>query len=121
MGKKIYVGNIAFTATEADLRALFEKFGQVESVKLIIDSGTGRSKGFGFIDMAAEEDAQKAISALNGSAFQERTLTVSEARPQQPRERRGFGNRGGFGSGGDRGGAGHGGFDRNRGPGRGRR
>jgi RNA recognition motif-containing protein len=120
MGKKIYVGNIAFAATEADLRELFEKFGQVESVKLITDAGTGRSKGFGFIDMAAEDDAQKAISALNSTAFMERTLTVSEARPQQPKERRGFGNRG-FGSGGDRGGAGHGGYDRNRGPGRGRR
>lgn len=122
MGKKIYAGNLSFKATEDDIRALFAKFGEVESVKLIVDTATGRSKGFSFIEMTSDEDAQKAIDALNSSSFMERTITVSEARPEKPRENRGFGNRD-RGFGGDRGGSrGPGGFDRGgRGPGRGRR
>jgi len=118
MAKKIYVGNLSFKATEDDLRELFAKFGNIESVKLITDNATGRSKGFGFITMTSDEEADKAIAALSSSAFMERTLTVSEARPEKPRERRGFGgDRGGFGR--------QGGFnrdrDRGRGPDRGRR
>ena len=107
MGKKLYVGSIPFTATEEDLTNLFTTIGEVESVKIITDPGTGRSKGFGFIEMATEEDAKRAIDDLNGKSFMERSIVVNEARPQQPREKRG-----GFGGGGGRGGfgGGRGGF-----------
>jgi RNA recognition motif-containing protein len=116
--KKLYVGNIPFQAQEEDIRELFSKIGEVESIKMITDAQTGKPKGFGFVEMTTEEDAKKAIETLNGTSFMDRNLTVSEARPQQPRERRGFGGggRGGFGGGG-RGGFGGGG----RGQGRGRR
>jgi len=98
--KKLYVGNISFQASEDDIRELFSKSGEVESVKLISDQATGRAKGFGFVEMATEEDAKKAIDSLNGTSFMERTITVAEAKPQQPREKRGFGGgRGGFGGG----------------------
>lgn len=85
MSKKIYVGNLTYTAREDDVRELFEKFGEIESVKLIMDNMTGRPKGFGFVEMTSDEEADKAIAALNGSAFMERTLNVSEARPQTGR------------------------------------
>ncbi len=98
MGKKIYVGNISFKAKEEDVRELFSKFGEVESVNMITDAQTGRMRGFGFVEMASEDDAKKAISSLNGSQFMERTLSVAEAKPQESRERRGFEKRrGGFG------------------------
>jgi len=102
MGTKIYVGNISFNASEDDLKDLFSQYGDVESARIITDAQTGRNRGFGFVEMSSKEDAQKAITALNGSAFMERTLTVSEARPQQPREGRGggFGRRSGGGGGG---------------------
>jgi len=100
MGKKLYVGSIPFNATEESLRDLFKSIGEVESVKIITDADTGRSKGFGFVEMATAEDAKKAIEQLNGTKFMERDLIVNEARPQQPREGRGFGGgRGGFGQG----------------------
>ncbi len=108
MEKKLYVGNLSFKATEDDVRELFSRSGEVESVKIITDMNTGSSKGFGFVEMATPEDAGKAIEALNGSSFMERTLVVSEARPQQPRERRGFGGGRGEGHGGNRGGSGKG-------------
>lgn len=112
MEKKIYVGNISFKATEDDIRELFSTVGEVESVKIVTDVQTGRPKGFGFIEMSSEEDAKKAIAALNGKTFMDRTLSVAEAKPQQPRERHGFEKkRGGFG----------GGFGEGRGTGRGRR
>jgi len=98
MGKKLYVGSIPFTATEESLRELFTSIGEVESVKIITDADTGRSKGFGFVEMSSSEDAKKAIEQLNGTKFMERALVVNEARPQQPREGRG-GGRGGFGQG----------------------
>jgi len=98
MGKKLYVGSIPFTATEESLRELFTSIGEVESVKIITDADTGRSKGFGFVEMLSSEDAKKAIEQLNGTKFMERALVVNEARPQQPREGRG-GGRGGFGQG----------------------
>jgi RNA recognition motif-containing protein len=100
MEKKIYVGNISFKATEDDIRELFSQVGEVESVKIITDAHTGQPKGFGFIEMSSKEDASKAISALNGKTFMERTLSVAEARPQQSRDRRSFTDRksGGFGS-----------------------
>lgn len=100
MGKKLYVGSIPFSATEESLRELFSGIGEIASVKIITDADTGRSKGFGFVEMSSAEDAKKAIEQLNGTKFMERSLTVNEARPQQPREGRGFGGgRGGFGQG----------------------
>jgi RNA recognition motif-containing protein len=103
MGKKLYVGNISFKATEEDIRGLFAGVGEVETVKMITDAHTGNPKGFGFVEMANEEDAIKAIDGLNGTTFMERAITVAEAKPQQPREKRGFGGgRGGYGGGGRR-------------------
>jgi RNA recognition motif-containing protein len=112
MEKKLYVGNISFKATEEDIRELFARTGEVETVKIITDAHTGNPKGFGFVEMANEEDARKAIDGLNGTTFMERAITVAEAKPQQPREKRGFGGgggRGGYGGGGGRGGYGGGG------------
>ncbi len=112
MGKKLYVGNIAFQASEEELTDLFKTIGEVESVKIIIDMQSGQSRGFAFIEMATDDDAAKAISDLNGKAFMEKSLVVNEARPQRPRENRGFGgggNRGGYGGGGGGGGGGYGG------------
>jgi len=96
--KKIYVGNIAFNATEQDLRDLFSECGEIESLKIMKDNFTDRSKGFGFIEMVDEKDAKKAIATLNGKDFMGKSLTVAEARPQQ--KRRGFNDRrGGYGGG----------------------
>jgi ribosomal protein S21 len=101
MEKKLYVGNISFKASEDDIRELFARVGDVESVKIITDPHTGNPRGFGFVEMSNEEDAGKAIAELNGTTFMDRMLSVAEAKPQQPRERRGFGGggRGGFGGG----------------------
>lgn len=120
MSTKIYVGNISFNATEDDIRTLFSPFGEVESVKLISDPQTGRARGFGFVEMPSSDDAGKAIEALNGKSFMDRTLTVSEARPQQPRDK-GFGNRGGGFGDQRRNRGGGGGFGGGRRPDRGRR
>jgi RNA recognition motif-containing protein len=99
----LYVGNLPYSATESSLNELFSQFGAVDSVKLITDRDTGRSKGFGFVEMATDEEAQKAISELNGREMQGRRLNVNEARPQERRD----GGGGGFGGGGrDRGGFG---------------
>jgi RNA recognition motif-containing protein len=108
MGKKIYVGNVSYKATPDDIKTLFEQFGTVASVNMITDSYTGQAKGFGFVEMESEEGAQKAIESLNGSSFMERTLSVAEAKPQQPRDRGGFGGRGGGGGRGGFGGKGGG-------------
>jgi len=98
MEKKIYVANISYTATEQDIKDLFSEYGEVVSVKIITDKFTGQSKGFGFVEMESESDAQKTISELNGKPFMGKTLTLAEARPQQPRT--GFQDRkGGFGRG----------------------
>ena len=105
MGKKLYVGNLPFSATEGSVNDLFAGAGNVESVKLITDRETGRSKGFCFVEMATDEEASAAIEKYNGQEFEGRPLTVSEARPMQPRS----GGGGGFGGGG-RGGGGRGGF-----------
>ncbi len=100
MGKKLYVGNISFQATEDDLRELFSKAGEVMSAKLITDAATGRARGFGFVEMGSDAEAQKAITTLNGTSFMERNLIVSEAKPQERRERgSGPRDRGGFGGG----------------------
>ena len=101
MNKKLYVGNLPFTAEDAQLQALFGGDGrQVTSVRILQDKMTGRSRGFGFVEMATPEDAQRAIEALNGHDFMGRPLTVTEAREQEPRT---GGNGGGGGGRGDRG------------------
>ena len=102
MSKKIFVGNLSFQTTESDLDGLFAQVGNVESVSIITDRMTGRSKGFGFVEMS-NEDAEKAIVQFNGAEIDGRTLTVNEARPREERS----GNRGGRGGyGGGRGGYG---------------
>jgi len=101
MSTRLYVGNISFKVSEDDVRELFSQAGEVVSVKLITDAATGRLRGFGFVEMASKEDAQKAISMLNGKTLMERNIVVNEAKPQErrergrPRERSGFGTRGG--------------------------
>jgi len=94
MSKKIYVGNLSFQTTESDITNAFSSFGPVESVSIITDRDTGRSKGFGFVQMAEQADADKAISALNGTALGGRDLTVNEARPMVKREGGSFGGGG---------------------------
>ena len=92
MGKRIYVGNLSYNTTESALRTLFAEYGEIESINLITDRDTGRPKGFGFVEMATDQAAQAAISALNGREVGGRALTVNEAREQAPRG-------GGFGGG----------------------
>ncbi len=108
MTKKLYVGNRPYSATESTLRDLFSAAGEVTSVSIITDRETGRSKGFGFVEMATDEAAQNAINQINGKPMEGRNVTVAEARPQAPRSDFGGGGRGGFGGGG-RGGFGGGG------------
>jgi RNA recognition motif-containing protein len=118
MAKKLYVGNLSYGASESDLRTLFSEVGVVASVTMINDRDTGRSKGFGFVEMETDESAAEAITKLNGREMDGRTITVSEARP--PRERDsgggyrggGGGYRGGGGGGGYSGGGGYGGGGR---------
>jgi len=109
MAKKIYVGNLSFQTTDADLNQMFSEVGQVESVQIITDRDTGRSKGFGFIEMSDDAAAAKAIERFNGKEVNGRALTVNEARPM---ERRDSGSRGSGGGGRDRGGRGRGGSGR---------
>lgn len=104
MGKKIYVGNLPYSTDDAELESAFNQFGQVDSARVITDRETGRSKGFGFVEMASDDDATHAIEKLNGSQLSGRQITVSEARPQAPRT---GGGGGGF-RGGPRGGGGRG-------------
>lgn len=96
MSKRLYVGNISFKASEEDLRELFSQAGEVVSTKLITDAATGRSRGFGFIEMSKDSEADKAISMLNGASFMDRNIVVSEAKPQDKRERGSRGERSGF-------------------------
>jgi len=86
MGKKIYVGNLPFTTTNESLSEIFSSFGQVDSSKVVIDRDTGRSKGFGFVEMAVSEEADSAIQKLHGSDFGGRALTVNEARPAEKKD-----------------------------------
>ena len=109
MENKLYVGNLPYAITDADLQALFAAAGTVTSVAVIKDRETGRSKGFAFVEMSTAEEAQKAISLLNGKDFKGRPLNLSIARP---REERGGGGGGGFNRGGGGGGYGRGGDDR---------
>ena len=112
MGKKLYVGNLSYSVSSLDLEQLFGQHGQVVSAQIINDRDTGRSKGFGFVEMASDSEADAAVTALNGQQHDGRTLTVNEARPRE--ERGGGGGGGGFGGrggggGGFGGGAGGGG------------
>ncbi len=111
MAKKLYVGNLSYNTTEAQVRALFSQVGEITDVALITDRETGRAKGFGFVEMATDEAAQEAIKRFNGYTLDNRNLTVNEARPREERPSRGgFGGGGGGGGGrrddrgGDRGG-----------------
>ena len=108
MGRKLYVGNLAYSATEGSISDLFSSVGTVESCRLITDCDSGRSKGFGFVEMSTDEEAQKAIAEFNGKEVDGRALTVNEAKPQEPRSGGGFGG-GGGGRGGGGGGYGGGG------------
>ena len=108
MGKKLYVGNLSYDMTSSALEALFTQHGTVESAEVIQDRMTGRSKGFGFVEMSSDAEAQAAIQALNGQQQDGRELKVNEAKPREPRS--GGGGRGGYGGGGGgRGGYGGGG------------
>jgi len=91
--KKLYVGNLSYGATESTIRSLFENHGAVETVNLITDRDTGRSKGFGFVEMTNDAEAQRAITALNGKEIDGRALTVNEARPKEERSGGGGGGR----------------------------
>ena len=95
MGKKLYIGNLSYGTTDDDLRRIFEAHGAVQSAQVIMDRDTGRSRGFGFVEMASDAEAQAAIAALNGSQVEGRALTVNEARPKA--------EGGGYGGGRDRG------------------
>lgn len=122
MSKKLYVGSLSYNVDDKELENIFATVGTVQSAKVITDMGTGRSKGFGFVEMASEEDAKKAIQTLNGSTHQGRAILVSEARPQTSGGGGGGrggdrGGRGGFGGGGN-GGGGRGGFGGGNGGGR---
>jgi len=109
MGKKLYVGNLPYKVSDGDLMKMFEPHGSVQSAQVIMDRDTGRSKGFGFVEMGSDSEAQAAISSLNGKEVEGRTLTVNEARPKEDRGGGGGGGRGGHGGGGGRGGYGGGG------------
>src|SRR5881628_1936918 len=100
MGKRLYVGNLPFSATDESLRQMFKQAGQVESARIITDRDTGRSKGFGFVEMSTEQEAADAITKFNGVEVEGRSLTVNEARPMAPRDGGGGGGRG-FGGGRD--------------------
>jgi RNA recognition motif-containing protein len=107
MGKKLYVGNMSYEVSSSDLERLLSEHGTVLSAEVISDRATGQSKGFGFVEMSTDEEAQAAIDALNGQEYEGRVLTVNEAKPRAPRS--GGGGRGGYGGGGGRGRGGYGG------------
>jgi len=104
VGKKLYVGNLSYNVDKSSLEQMFTPHGTVVSAQVITDRESGRSKGFGFVEMGSDQEAQAAIAALNGKNLEGRNLTVNEARPQEKRE----GGGGGFGGGGRRGGGGGG-------------
>lgn len=110
MGRKLYVGNLSYSVRDSDLQDLFAAHGTVDSAQVIMDRDTGRSKGFGFVEMSSDQEAQAAISALNGKEVEGRNLTVNEARPREEGGGGGGGRgRGGFGGGGGGGRGGYGG------------
>lgn len=97
MGKKLYVGNLPFNVTDESLQQIFSQAGNVQSAKIITDRDTGRSKGFGFVEMSTDQEAADAIQKFNGAEYGGRNMTVAEARPMVPREERGGGRGGGGG------------------------
>ncbi|MEA2707427.1 MAG: hypothetical protein QOF78_28 [Phycisphaerales bacterium] len=109
MGSKLYVGNLSYNVTSQDLNSMFTPHGQVQSAEVINDRETGRSKGFGFVQMGTDEEAKAAIAALGGQEHDGRALTVNEAKPREERSGGGGGSRGGYGGGGSRGGSSSGG------------
>jgi RNA recognition motif-containing protein len=109
MSRKLYVGNLAYGVDSSDLQRMFEAFGTVQSAQVIMDRESGRSKGFGFVEMGSDQEAQAAIDGLNGKSVDGRNLTVNEARP---REDRGGGGRAGYGGGRGGSGGGYGGGGR---------
>jgi len=108
MGSKLYVGNLSYNTTSSDLEQMFGEFGSVKSAEVISDRDTGRSKGFGFVQMGTDDEAKAAIEALHEKEVDGRNLTVNEARPREERPRGGGGGGGGYGGGG--GGGGRGGY-----------
>ena len=119
MGRKLYVGNLNYRATDESLRQIFEAHGTVTSAQVVMDRETGRSRGFGFVEMGSDQEAQAAIAALNGAQVDGRALTVNEARPKEGGAGGGGGGRGGYGGGGGGrggygGGGGRGGYGRDR-------
>lgn len=104
MAKKLYVGNLSYGTTDSDLQGMFEEYGTVQSAQVIMDRDSGRSKGFAFVEMGSDQEAQAAINALNGKDVDGRALTVNEAKPREDRG----GGRGGYGGGGRSGGSGGG-------------
>ena len=112
MGNKLYVGNLAYSVRDGDLEQAFGEFGAVTSAKVMMERDTGRSKGFGFVEMGNDNEAQAAINGMNGQSLGGRSITVNEARPMEARPPRtgGFGGGGGgYGGGGRSGGGGYGG------------
>ena len=107
MGSKLYVGNLAYSVADSDLQQAFGQYGSVTSAKVMMERDTGRSKGFGFVEMGSDAEAQAAISGMNGQQYGGRGLVVNEARPMEPRAPRSGG--GGFGGGAGGGGGGYGG------------
>jgi RNA recognition motif-containing protein len=110
MGSKLYVGNLSYGTSSSDLQQLFTPYGTVQSAEVISDRETGRSKGFGFVQMGSDEEAQAAIAAMNGQQVDGRALTVNEAKPREDRPRGGGGGGGGRGGYGGGGGGGRGGY-----------
>jgi cold-inducible RNA-binding protein len=104
MGKKLYCGNLGYNVTSSDLDQIFAEFGTVKSAEVINDRDTGRSKGFGFVEMQSDNEALAAINGMNGKEHDGRTLTVNEAKPREARSGGGGGGRGGYGGGGGGGG-----------------
>ena len=104
MGKKLYCGNLGFDVSSSDLEQLFSEFGSVDSAQVIEDRETGRSKGFGFVEMGSDAEAASAIEALDGTEHNGRAIKVNEAKPREPRRGGGYGGGGGGGGGGRRGG-----------------
>ena len=110
VGRKLYVGNLSYNVSSSDLEQIFAEFGTVESAQVVSDRDTGRSRGFGFVEMSSDAEAQAAIDGLHEKEHDGRSLTVNEARPREPRRGGGGGGGGGgYGGGGGRGGGGRGG------------